>query len=549
MSQTFAELGLNPERMAGLESLGYEQPSKLQTEVIPQLLAGKDIVAEAAPGSGKTAAYVVSILQTLDPEATGVQVLVITTDGADAGRVAAYFQMLGSGRHLHIVPVAETQPLARETERLDLTAAIVIGTPGRIKEHLERDSFNLDQIQFVVLDDADQLIAGDNLEIIENILDQAPAGRQTAVFAKEVDAKIQELAYQHLFEPVVLKREAGAVAMPIIKHRYQSLASGSKTDALLRLLDGENIDRGLVYVNLRSETERVAQVLMAQGYHAAALHGGNAGDVKDSLVRSWGDDTLDFMVVTDSAAADLVLETDYVISYDVPTDAEAYASRSKLVAETGTQISLVAPRERALLSEIETFLGFRIKAVLPPTRADTVTQRSEAFKQKLVEAINRSNLEIYMPMLSELTQEGYDWSEVAAAAISIIQHANIDTIYTRRPERSSQPQSRYRDTGRSERPPRTERSRPPMRERNEDREVEAGYVRLTMDAGYDIGVRPKDIVGAIANEANIPGRAVGNIDIRDRFTFVEVQDEYVDRVLTRVPSTRLRGRVVSFRRE
>lgn len=558
MSQTFAELGLNPERIAGLEVLGYEKPSRLQREVIPQILAGRDVVVEGAPGSGKTAAFVLPILQTLNPDVVGIQVMVFVPTGGDAARVAAVFQSLNANQNLHIVPVSEDQPIAREAARIDRTAVIIIGTPGRIKAHIERETFGLEQVQVVVIDGADQLLDDDQIETLAAVLDQAPGSRQTSLFATQLDTDLQEFAEQHLFEPVVLKREAGPVAMPLIKHRYQSVNQGDKTTAMLRLLDGENIDRALVFINLRPDAERIAQVLRTAGYHAATLHSRTPAETREGLVRSWRDESLNFLVLTQAAAADLVLEVPYALSFDVPTDAETYANRAKLVVENGSLFTLLAPRERAMLSEIENFLGMRVKAVLPPTRADTVAQRTEAFKQALRDIIGRSNLEIYMMLLNDLAEEGHDWSEIAAAAVSMLQHAQTETIFTKRTDRrpppaASQPQSttyssspapqRYREPVR-EREQERERSRP----RDEEREVEAGYIRLIMDAGYDIGVRPKDIVGAIANEANIPGRAVGNIDIRDRFTYVEVQEEFIDRVLNRVPSTRLRGRVVTFRR-
>lgn len=562
MSQTFAELGLNPERIAGLELLGFEKPSRLQREVIPQLLAGRDVVVEGAPGSGKTAAFVLPILQTLNPDVVGIQVLVFTATGNDAARVAAMFQNLNTNQDVHIVPVSEEQPIAREAGRIDRTTVAIVGTPGRIKAHIERESFGLEQVQVVIIDGIDQLLEDDQTETVEAVLDQAPGGRQTAVFATQLDADLQDFADQHLFEPVVLKREAHPATMPVIKHRYQSVLHGDKTTALLRLLDGENIDRALVFVNLRPDAEVVAQALRTAGYHAVALHSLTSADQRESLMRTWRDETTaaaSFLVLTQAAAADLVLEVPFAISYDIPTDAETYAGRAALVVENGSLFTLLAPRERALLSEIENYLGLRVKAVLPPTRADTVAQRTEAFKQALRDIIGRSNLEIYMMLLGDLAEEGHDWSEIAAAAVSMLQHTQAESIFSKRSNdrRPAQPSSaqpsapspRYRESGgerERERPRERERER--ERPRDEDREVEPGYVRLIMDAGYDVGVRPKDIVGAIANEANIPGRAVGNIDIRDRFTYVEVQEEFIDRVLNRVPSTRLRGRVVTFRR-
>lgn len=542
MTQTFAELGLNPDSIAGLETLGYERPSKVQRDVIPHLLAGRDAVIEAAPGSGKTVAYALPILQTLNAETEGIQVLVFVPTGNDAMRVAGLLQALNYNQNIHIVPVFEEQPLAREAERLDRTVSIVVGTPERIKQHVDRASFGLEQVQVVVIDDFDHLVTETQMEALEAVLEEVPGSRQTIVLTTQLDEEIEDFADQHLFEPLVLKAEFAFVAMPLVKHRYQNVAPAEKPMALLRLLDGELVDRGLVYVNLRPDAERVAQLLRSQGYHAGHLHSRTDPETRERLIRNWHDGNLHFIVLTDAAAAGLNLETGFVISYDVPTDAETYAARARVVIENGSVFTLVTPRERPLLAQIESFLGVRVKAVLPPTRADLVVQRAETFKQTLRDVIARSNLEIYMLLLNELAEEGYDWSELAAAAVSLVQLTQAETIFTRRAERRAPPAAAPAPP--APRPREVVRERP----REEEREVEPGYVRLIMDAGYDIGVRPKDIVGAIANEANIPGRAVGNIDIRDRFTYVEIQEEYIDRVLNRVPSTRLRGRVVTFRR-
>ncbi|HEY54318.1 MAG TPA: DEAD/DEAH box helicase [Caldilineae bacterium] len=538
MSQTFAELGLNPEMTAGLDALGFEQPTKIQSAVIPQLLAGRDVVAEAPPGSGKSFAFILPILQTLDPDIEGVQVVVVAGSGDDATRLANLFQDICHRPDIRIVPLRGGQPLAREIERLTETTTIVVGTAARVSEHVERESFALDQVQFVVLDSAELLLSKKRQPLIEQLLDRMPASRQTAIFASQLNNQVQNLADQHLFEPVVIKRDTSAAAMPLIKHRYQIVKEIEKPSSLARLLDSENIDRAIIYVGLSTETVEVARMLQAQGYPVGRLHMGSKASEKNSLVRNWREGNINFLVLTDAAAEELVIDSPYGISYDIATDADNYAARTRLVVENGTFFSLVTARERRLLSEIETHLGQRIKAVLPPTHATAVAKRTETFKQRLRDIIKTRNLEVYMLLLNDLAEEGFDWSELAAAAVSLVQYTQSDAIFTRRSDkRSSGAPSRYRDSGRDR-----------SRSRDEDREVESGYVRLIMDAGYDIGVRPKDIVGAIANEANIPGRAVGNIDIRDRFTYVEVQEDYTDRVLTRVPSTRLRGRVVTFRR-
>jgi ATP-dependent RNA helicase DeaD len=522
--------------------MGLEKPTALQVEVIPHLLAGRDVVAEAPSGSGRTTAYALPILQTLDAEVSGPQVIVLVGGSDNAIRAGSLFQLLNPHKHLRVVSLYAGRSLAREAEQLDETAAIIVGTPPRIREHVNREAMSLDNVQFVVIEDIDYLLSRRQQSVIEELFDNMPAGRQTTLFAAKVEELLHDFADEHLFEPVFLQREPVAITVPLINHRYQTIPSGDKDDALIRLLDGENISQALIFVRLRPQTNAIAFALQTRGYNSASLHAGMDASEREDALLKWREGLVDFLVMTDAAAEELTLESPYVISYDTATDIQSYALRCRLVEENGVHFSLVLGRERALLNEIETALGQRIRAVLSPTRATVVAQKAEAYKQRIKSIVQREHLEPYMLLLNDLAREGFDWSEIAAAAMILSQKPQeTERVFSRerRPDTRRQSTSSYRPST----------PRPPQRERfYEDREVEEGYVRLVMDAGYDIGVRPKDIVGAIANEANVPGRAVGNIDIRDRYTYIEVQQEYVDRILSRVPNTRLRGRNVSFRK-
>jgi len=541
MSQTFTDLGLTSELITGLEAIGLEKPTTLQSEIIPNILAGRDILAEAPSGSGRTTAYALPILQTLDAEINGAQVIVLVGGSDNAIRAGALFQRLNPHKDLRVVSLYAGRSLAREAEQLDETAAIVIGTPPRIREHVNREALSLDNVQFVVIEDIDYLLSRRQQSVIKDLMDAMPAGRQTTMFAARIDELLQDFADEHLFESVVLKREPIAITLPDINHRYQSTPSGDKDDALIRLLDGENIAKALIFTRLRPKTEAIAFALQTRGYNSAPLHTGIDAAEREAILLKWREGMLDFLVLTDAAGENLTLESPYVISYDTAADIQSYVLRSRLVEENGVHFTLVLGRERALLNEIETTVGQRIRAVLSPTRATVIAQKAEAYKQRIKTIVQREHLEPYMLLMNDLAKEGFDWSEIAAAAMILSQKPKeTERIFTRERQHDQRRQtSSYRPST----------SRPQQRERiYEDREVEEGYVRLVMDAGYDIGVRPKDIVGAIANEANVPGRAVGNIDIRDRFTYIEVQNDYVERILSRVPSTRLRGRNVTFRK-
>lgn len=542
MSQTFTDLGLTPELIAGLEAIGLEKPTMLQTEVIPHILAGRDIVAEAPSGSGRTTSYALPILQTLNAEVSGAQVIVLVGGSDNAIRAGSLFQLLNPHKHLRVVSLYAGRSLAREAEQLDETAAIVIGTPPRVREHVNREALSLDNVQFVVIEDIDYLLSRRQQSVIEDLLDGMPAGRQTTMFAARVEELLHDFADEHLFEPVMLQREPTAITVPLINHRYQTIPSGDKDETLIRLLDGENISRALIFARLRPQTEAISFALQTRGYNSAPLHTGMEASERENTLMKWRDGMLDFLVLTDAASEDLMVESPYVISYNIASDIQDYVNRSRLVEENGAHFTLVLGRERALLNEIETTLGQRIRAVLSPTRATVVAQKAEAYKQRIKTIVQREHLEPYMLLLNDLAKEGFDWSEIAAAAVVLSQKPQeTERVFSR--------EQRQHDTRRQSSYRPSTSHRPQQRERiYEDREVEDGYVRLVMDAGYDIGVRPKDIVGAIANEANVPGRAVGNIDIRDRYTYIEVQDEYVERILSRVPTTRLRGRNVTFRK-
>ncbi len=543
MSQTFTELGLTPELVAGLEAIGLEKPTTLQIEVIPHILAGRDIVAEAPSGSGRTTSYALPILQTLNAEISGAQVIVLVGGSDNAIRAGSLFQLLNPHKHLRVVSLYAGRSLAREAEQLDETAAIVIGTPPRVREHVNRGALSLDNVQFVVIEDIDYLLSRRQQSVIEDLLDAMPAGRQTTMFAARVEDLLHDFADEHLFEPVMLQREPIAITVPLINHRYQTIPSGDKDETLIRLLDGENISRALIFARLRPQTEAISFALQTRGYNSAPLHTGMEASERENTLLKWRDGLLDFLVLTDAASEGLMVESPYVISYNIASDIQDYVNRSRLVEENGVHFTLVLGRERALLNEIETTLGQRIRAVLSPTRATVVAQKAEAYKQRIKTIVQREHLEPYMLLLNDLAKEGFDWSEIAAAAVVLSQKPQeTERVFSR--------EHRHHDTRRqSSYRPSTSHRPTQQRERiYEDREVEDGYVRLVMDAGYDIGVRPKDIVGAIANEANVPGRAVGNIDIRDRYTYIEVQDEYVERILSRVPTTRLRGRNVTFRK-
>jgi ATP-dependent RNA helicase DeaD len=491
------------------------------------LLAGRDVLGQAQTGTGKTAAFGLPLLQRVDPARRGVQALVLTPTRELAIQVAEALHVYGRGlAGLTVLPVYGGQPIEPQQRKLARGVQVVVGTPGRVMDHLRRGALRLDEVRSVVLDEADEMLRMGFLEDVEWILSHAPApaaGRQTALFSATMPAEIRTITRRHLADPVVVEVARRELAVPAIEQRYLVVTPPQKLEALTRLLETEPTDAVLVFTRTKLAAAELAERLAGRGYDADAIHGDMTQPLRERVLDRLRKGGLDLVVATDVAARGLDVERiSHVVNYDIPTDVEAYVhriGRTGRAGRAGVAVLFVTPRERRLLHEIERFTGQRIAPMRMPTPADVATRRKDLFKETLRRVAAGEELEAYLALVEELVEEGLDVAEIAAAAAWLAgRERPLQVALEPEP-----PASRF------------------------DARAGGAMVRLYLDAGRRAGVRPADIVGALANEGGVPGPRIGAIDVHDRFSLVDVPAELVESVLERMAGATLRGRPAGLR--
>jgi ATP-dependent RNA helicase DeaD len=519
---TFADLGLAEPLLRVLTEVGYEAPTPIQARTIPVLLAGQDLIGQAQTGTGKTAAFALPILQKLDLARAEPQALVLAPTRELAIQVAEAFHTYSKhvGR-VSVLPVYGGQPIDRQQQRLVRGVHVVVGTPGRILDHLRRGTLRLDGVRTAVLDEADEMLRMGFIEDVESILSQAPgAERQTALFSATMPPEIRRVASRHLKNPVSIAIERHVLTVPAIEQRFLILAPQQKLDALSRLLETEPAEAVLIFTRTKTGAAEVAEKLQARGYAAEAMHGDMNQVQRESVIRRLRSGQVEIVVATDVAARGLDVDRiSHVVNYDIPNDVEAYVhriGRTGRAGRSGVAVLFVSPRERRMMQDIERFTGQRLQAMKMPTQADVAARRMALFKESIRKTLAEGDLDLYLTLVEELVEEGLDVAEVAAAAARLARRDKPLEVALE-PEPRDVPQT------------------------------EDGMVRLFIPAGTRAGVRPADIVGAIANEADVPGKAIGAIDIYDSFTFVEVPARYGAQVLERMSKATIRGRQVEVR--
>jgi ATP-dependent RNA helicase DeaD len=519
--ETFAGLGLSEPILAALGEVGYEVPTPIQLHTIPPLLEGRDVIGQAQTGTGKTAAFALPLLERLNLGRAEVQALVLTPTRELALQVAeaihTYARHLGAVR---VLPVYGGQPIGRQVERLRAGVQIVVGTPGRVMDHLRRGTMSFEALSFVVLDEADEMLRMGFIDDVEWILAEAPGEFQTALFSATMPREIRRIAEKYLDDPANVAIEQKTLTVPTVEQLYFNVSEQGKLDLLTRLLETESGEAALVFVRTKIAAADLAEKLVARGYAAEALHGDLTQGQRERVLRRLRDGTVEIVVATDVAARGLDVERiTHVVNYDAPYDAESYVHRIGRTGRAGREgraILFVTPREQRMLRDVERYTGQRIAPMKMPTKADVAARRTALFKESLRKAIGEGDLELYLALVEELVGEGYDVAEVAAAAAKLA--------------RGDRPLEVEVEPARDEMVP-----------------AEDGMVRLFVNAGRRDGVRPGDVVGAIANEADVPGRQIGAIDIYDTFTFVEIPAGLARQVLERMAETMIRNRHVQIR--
>src|SRR4051812_2269058 len=518
---TFESLGISEPILRTLIEIGYEAPTPIQEKTIPPMLAGRDLIGQAQTGTGKTAAFAIPILEKLDPAVPEVQALVLAPTRELAIQVAEAIHTYSKYRgRVGVLPVYGGQPIQLQLKRLDRGVHVVVGTPGRIMDHLRRGSLRLDAVRLVVLDEADEMLRMGFIEDVEWILSQAPEGRQTALFSATLPREIRRIADRHLKDPVAIEIEHKTLTVPTTDQRYLIVTPQQKLDALARILETEQADAVLIFTRTKTGAAELTERLEGRGYAAEAMHGDMNQAQRENVIRRLRGGQVEIVVATDVAARGLDVERiSHVVNYDIPNDVEAYVhriGRTGRAGRSGVAVLFVSPRERRMMQEIERFTGQRIMPMKLPTQADVAARRIALFKDSIRRSVAEGDLDLYLSLVEELVEEGLDLGEIAAGAARLARGDKPLEVEVE-PEAASVPQA------------------------------EDGMVRLFLAAGSWAGVRPGDIVGAIANEAGVPGKAIGSIDIYDRFTFVEIPAQYLDQVLERMARATIRGRPVQIR--
>jgi ATP-dependent RNA helicase DeaD len=545
-STGFAEFGLNEQLLSCLSELGYEEPTPIQREAIPPLLDGRDVLAEAPTGTGKTAAFSLPLLQRLQHSADaapGALILVPTRELAI--QVAEAVHRYGRGADARVLPIYGGQAIGQQLGRLRRGVDVVVATPGRAVDHLKRGSLVLDRVGYVVLDEADEMLDMGFADDLEAILAAAPADRQTTLFSATISPPIARIAARHLRDPVrvtvtrALDTDAGR---PLVRQVAYVVQRSHKLAALTRILDVEAPTSVLIFARTRLEVDELTEALGGRGYDAAALHGGLAQEQRDRVMSRFRDGSIQVLVATDVAARGLDIEqVSHVVNYDVPSDPEAYLhriGRTGRAGRKGVAVTLFEPREQRMLRNIERLMKRDIDIERLPTVADLRARRFELLDAQLRETLVGADLDRYRAVIEPLEEE-YDILDIALAAASLAADATApDREEVELPDVSLRPQERLAGL----RPPRGPRGVRSFRSGE-------GMTRLFIGGGREIGLRPADVVGAIANETGLSGRAIGAIEIADRFALVEVPEEAADDVIRALNDASIRGRRLPVRRE
>ena len=587
---TFAELGLAPALLETLAGLGYEEPTPVQVAAIPPLLAGRDLLAEAPTGTGKTAAFALPILQRLAADGLGraeegtALALVLVPTRELAMQVAEAVHRYGRVLGARVLPVYGGQPIGQQLRGLRRGLDIVVATPGRAVDHLTRGSLRLDAVQAVILDEADEMLDMGFAEELDTILSATPSVRQTALFSATISPTIARVAARHLREPVrvsVRPDRPSDEAPAKVRQLVYVVRRPDKLAALGRILDVEDPAAALVFARTRGEVDDLAEALSGRGHDAAALHGGLSQEQRDRVMGRFRDGALDVLVATDVAARGLDIEhVSHVVNFDVPSSPDAYVHRIGRTGRAGREgmaITLVEPREHRLLLNSEGATRTRLERATVPSIADLRERRLELLRASLGERLagdgdggdgeesegagagaGGADLDRYRAVVEALADE-YDAVEIALAAIALLDareagdeaEAEIAPAFLPqdRPARPMRPAGVPGAFGAPPRrgpgqgPPAAWAPRPPR----PGPAPGGAWVRLFIGGGRRAGIRPGDLVGAITAEAGVPGSAIGAIQITDAFSLVDVAGDVVEQVVRALRSATIRGRTFPVR--
>ena len=619
---SFQQLALSEPVMRALTDVGYESPSPIQAATIPYLLEGRDLVGTAQTGTGKTAAFALPILSRIDVNRSTVQALVLAPTRELAIQVAEAFQKYAAHiRGFHVMPIYGGQSYGPQLHALKRGVHVVVGTPGRVIDHLEKGTLDISQLQCLVLDEADEMLRMGFIDDVENVIKRTPAGRQVALFSATMPAPIRRIAGTYLKDPAEVTIKGKTTTAINTRQRYWLVSGVQKLDALTRILEAETFDGMIIFSRTKISTDELAAKLEARGFSAAAINGDIPQALREKTIQRLKDGHIDILVATDVAARGLDVDRiSHVVNYDIPYDTEAYVhriGRTGRAGRSGDAILFVTPRERGMLRAIERATRQPIEPMNLPTIDDVNTHRISKFKQQITDALSKGDLGIYRNLIEQYESEhDVPAVEIAAALARIAQRETpllleapsrpergewerraeargdrpvreprMHSERSEAPRESSRPRNeaapRSERFERVDRPVRelgpsasapaparvsrerldeisvpTEETSAPIRERPPAAErvqrgvhsMEPGMERFRIEVGHEHNVQPGNIVGAIANEADLESKHIGRIEIFDSFTLVDLPEGMPDDLMEHLQGVRVAGQKLRISR-
>ncbi|MEW6405355.1 MAG: DEAD/DEAH box helicase [Chloroflexota bacterium] len=532
MTTDFTSLNLRPELVQAITELGYAEPTPIQAAMIPIMLTGADVIGQAQTGTGKTAAFALPILQNFKHQKLP-QALVLAPTRELALQVADSMTEYGKHLNVRVLAVYGGQPYSPQINSLRRGVDVVVGTPGRLNDLIERKVLSLGEIKTVALDEADEMLNMGFIEEVEKILAETPSARQTALFSATLPKRIRDLADRFMRDPQSVTVKRPTLTLTTTEQRYYLVHENDKTNALTRLFEIEPIKSALIFARTRAETATLANELVVRGIPAEAIHGDLDQQARERVLGRFRANQLKVLVATDVAARGLDIEDiSHVFNYHLPDDAEVYIhriGRTGRAGKTGIAITLLSPREKRRLREVEALTKQPVTKMELPTTEEIHKHREEQVVQNLRIWLGRGRYKRELEMVQQLVEEGQDPLNIAAAAIKIARAdekqrpiAEVSDVKDERGKKDFKRES----FGRREMPARGDR-----RGRRVDSSHEEGMIRLKLNKGKLSGIRPNDIVGAIAFQANIPGYTIGKIRIEEKVSYVDVPEELAPQVL------------------
>ncbi len=523
---SFEDLGIVPAICSALVEMGFEEPSPIQVQAVPALLAGRDVVGQAQTGTGKTAAFAIPALQRLSADGPRPQVLVLTPTRELALQVAEEVSRIGAHIGAREAAIYGGQPIERQIRALRAGVDVVVGTPGRLLDHLRRATLRLSGIRFVVLDEGDEMLDMGFIDDIETILQALPEGRQTALFSATVPPPIQRLTQRYLRDPIVLRATPEHLVAPLIEQAYYEVRGMDRATALCRILDVEDISRAIVFCRTKRGVDELAAVLQARGYPCEAIHGDMAQPQRDRAMARFRDGAGELLVATDVAARGLDIEgVSHVINYDIAQSPEQHVhriGRTGRAGRAGIALTLIGPREWKQLRAFAEVTGARIVRRIVPTEADVALAARDSFRRQLAEALQADDLGAFVDLAQELAEE-YPAVRVAAAAIKIAMDGARPAA-----EAAGAAERDHGGDGRAG-----------------PRQSPGDSQRLFVNVGSRQGVQAADVVRAVGAGTGLPPAAVSAVDVHEDFTFIEVPRDQAAAAIAGLRRWRVAGRPVN----